>query len=287
MTARTSLSLLLAIGAAAAPATAQRGLLVVAHGGGPGWNAGVRALVEQVRWQEGPVATAFLMGAEAEQAGWSPALAKLLAAGVREIVVVPLMVSSHGGHYHQIRFYAGELDSLPAELREHAHERPVPPPVPTRVTAALDDAPELGVALLERWRELSAADRRRPLVLVAHGPNADTEAALWLRNLSRAAEPIRAGSKLPVAVQLLRDDAPAPIRGAAVAELRATIQRFAAGSADSVVVLPVLVSTGAIDQVKIPRDLEGLPIVYRSAQLVRSTAIARWIERSAGQAITP
>ena len=51
----------------------------------------------------------------------------------------------------------------------------------------------------ERWHALSIADRQRPLVLVAHGPESDTEARLWIENLETAAR----GSALHLALTLL------------------------------------------------------------------------------------
>ncbi len=264
----------------ALPASAQTGLLVVAHGAGPAWNDGVRAVVAQVQWTAGPVATAFLMGPEASTSGWDSAIAKLTRESARRIVVVPLLVSSHGGHYRDILRAAGALIDTSGEAQHDEHDAHRPP-VPTTVTGALDDAPELGQALAARWRELSAADRRRPLFLVAHGPTSDEEAALWLRNLDPAAAAIRAEGEIPVAVGLLRDDAPPSVRAAAVEEIRRTINRLATASGDSVTVLPVLISTGQIDQVTIPTDLSGLPIRYAPVSLAPLAVLARWIERVA------
>jgi sirohydrochlorin ferrochelatase len=134
----------------------QRGLLVVAHGADSGWNAGVRAVVSQVEWQ-GPIEVAFLMGSEAATASWNTALTRLQARAIDTVVVVPLMVSSHGAHTRQIRHYAGELAELPADLVGHSHGQMLKPRVPVRVTGALDGSPELGEILLSRWQEREAA----------------------------------------------------------------------------------------------------------------------------------
>ncbi|MEO8453220.1 MAG: CbiX/SirB N-terminal domain-containing protein, partial [Gemmatimonadota bacterium] len=150
------IKLILAALAVPAIASAQTGLLVVGHGAGPAWNARVRATVAQVRW-DGPVATAFLMGPEAGSAGWEAAVAELVNSGARSVVVVPLMISSCGDHYRQVLFYAGALSEMPAELTGHTHGRPAShPPIPFRVTGALDDAAELGDALAEVWDSLPA-----------------------------------------------------------------------------------------------------------------------------------
>lgn len=260
---------------------AQTGLMVVAHGAGPAWNSRVRETVAQVSWPHGPVAIAFLMGAEEQSAGWDSAQARLVREGARGVVVVPLLVSSFGAHYHQIRFLAGELAELPAELARHGHDGHAKPTVPMRVTSALDGAPELGRVLLDRWRALSPADRSRPLVLIAHGPTSDDESVRWITHLDSAAAGIGREGRIPVSIGLLRDDAPAPLRARAIETIHAQVRALLRGSADSVTIMPVLVSSGRIDAVTIPNDLADLPVRYVPAALAPHPALARWIERSA------
>ena len=265
---------------AVAPAAlqAQGGLLVVAHGANQGWNDRVRETVQNVNW-DGPVAIAFLMGAEADSVGWDDGVARLVREGAREITVVPLMVSSHGSHYRQIRFYAGELPSLPAELAGHDHGDHSAPPVPMRVTPALDDAPEFAAALSARWREMGTADRSRPLLLVAHGPNDPIDAVEWLADIGSVSEGLRAATGKDLFVGLLRDDAPAPVRARAVAAMRDSVLAMAQRSGDSVVALPVMISSGSITRTKIPHDLAGLPIRYHAEPLAPLPELSRWIER--------
>lgn len=268
----------------AGPAAAQTGLLVVAHGADSEWNAQVRQTVEQLRW-EGPRAVAFLMGPERDSAGWDAAVLALTEAGAQRIVVAPLMVSSHGSHYRQILHYAGLLAELPAELASHAHHT-ASSPVPMLVTPALDAAPELSEALATRWAEMAPALRAAPLLLLAHGPNDDGDAERWtsalgtvLARATRTAPPPMSG------VALLRDDAPAPVRAAAVAALRDTVIAWAAAFGDSVTVTTALVATGAMTRTRIPADLSGLPVRYTPAGLTPLPVIARWIERVAGAAL--
>jgi sirohydrochlorin ferrochelatase len=265
----------------AGAAHAQTGLLVVAHGAGAEWNARVRETVAQVAWTRGPIATAFLMGPENQTAGWDSATARLVREGAREVVVVPFMVSSFGSHYRQIRFYAGELSALPPELAAHDHGTSGSAGLPMRVTAALDDAPELGAVLLDRWRALSAVDRRRPLLLVAHGPTTDAEASRWVAHLTETTSAIASEGRIPVEIGLLRDDAPPPLRAAAIAKIHSQVRTLLTGPADSVTVMPVLISTGRIDRVTIPKDLAGLPVRYTPMVLAPHAALAQWIERVA------
>ncbi|HXE57913.1 MAG TPA: CbiX/SirB N-terminal domain-containing protein [Gemmatimonadales bacterium] len=282
-----ALALLLTLGSMGLPVTAraQTGLLVVAHGANREWNDRVRETVATVRWERGPVALAFLMGAEKDSAGWDAGVRSLVARGARSVVVVPLMVSSFGSHYQQIRFYAGERPDLPPELAGHDHGgHHGAPAVPMRVTAALDAAPELAEALLVRWRELEPRDRSRPILLVAHGPNDAGDAERWIRNLTAASEDLRRAARAELRVGLLRDDAPPAVRAAAVAAMRDTVLALAARARDSVVALPVMISSGSITRAKIPNDLAGLPLRYRPIPLAPQPALARWIESSAAAA---
>jgi hypothetical protein len=161
-----------------------------------------------------------------------------------------------------------------------------PPPVPARVTPALDAAPELGAALVARWSALSERDRNRPVLLVAHGPSNPDDAERWLVNLRSAAGALPgAGLRAPFAVALLWDDADPPLRAAAVAAMRDTVNGLATASRDSVTVIAVLISSGSIDRQKLPVDLEGLPVRYTPTPLAPLPALAHWIERSAAAAL--
>ncbi len=264
------------------------GLLIVAHGSDSTWNSAVHRVVEQVKWA-GPVRVAFVMGAEASSHSWDAGLSGLEAAGVKRVVIVPFMVSSHGGHVHDIERWAGVRESQ-GDVGEHAmvghagHHSMRSPRVPVVVTAAIDDAAELGIILSERWSALPAQDRARPLVLVAHGPNDEDDAARWVHDIRTATAPLQAalGSR-PLQVGLLRDDAPAEVRATSIRALRDSIVRLAGN--DSVTVMTVLISTGSINRVTVPTDLRGMPMRYVGAALAPHPALARWVERTASEAL--
>ena len=259
------------------------GLLVVAHGAGPEWNTSVRATVSQVSWPHGPVEVAFLMGPEAESSGWDSAAARLARSGVTRVVVVPLMVSSFGGHYRQVEHYAGVRAEMPAELGRHGHHAQ-PLPVPAVVTRALDDASEIGAAIVERWQRLSERERSRPVLLVGHGPNDEADAERWTQNLAVHGERLRAaGLSRDFRVALLRDDAPAEIKSVAIAAMRDTLGALASRHGDSVLVMPIMIANGPIPQRGIPTHLAGLPWTAAPAGLTPHPAIARWIERVAAE----
>jgi sirohydrochlorin cobaltochelatase len=257
------------------------GLLIIAHGATPAWNDAVRATAAEVRWQ-GPVETAFLMGPEAVTSGWDAAVARLESAGVSGIVVVPLMVSSAGSHFRQVQHYAGLRVAMPSDLGDHAHAMRAPT-VPARVTAALDASPEMVAIVADRWRGLPDAECTRPVLVLGHGPNDSADALVWTDQLRTiGAGLVTAGLHGELRTAMLRDDAPAPVRAAAVAAMRDTITALAARRRDSVVVLAVVIAaSSAVTDVRIPADLAGLPVRYVTAPMAPSALLARWIERVA------
>lgn len=274
-------ALLLALPSPAAAQGARVGTLILAHGGDRGWNDQVRAVAAQVR-TGGPVEVSFLMGPEAPRHRFQDAAARLAAAGAAEIVVVPLLVSSHSGHYEQIRWLAGETEALEETMHHHLHmagiERAAVK-VPLHVARAIDDSPDVARVLAERALAMQPSPAGRALYLMGHGPNDDDAYAAWMRNLRPVADSVRAATGFAeVGVGLVRDDAPAEVRAAAVAEVRAEIERQHAATGHPVIVVPVLVSRGSVSEVKFRRDLEGLPVVYSGEPLLPHPGLARWIE---------
>lgn len=258
------------------------GTILVAHGGGPEWNAQVERLAADVRLP-GPVAVSYLMGPGAKTAPFHQVAAGLVARGAEELVVVPVLVSSHSGHYDQIRYLVGELDSISETMMHHLHmggiERAAVQ-VPMRLTPAMDDAPEIADVIAARALALAEAPAERALFIVGHGPNSAEDAAEWMRNLRSVAERVRERTGFrSVLVGLVRDDAPAAVRAEAVLQAREMIALQHELTGRDVIVVPVLVSKGSVSRDKLPRDLAGLPVVYTGEGLLPHEEMARWVER--------
>lgn len=282
-TIRTAAALLLlaATPSLAAAQGGRVGTLILAHGGDRGWNDQVRTLAGLVR-TGGPVEVSFLMGPEAPAHRFQDAARRLADGGASSIVVVPLLVSSHSGHYEQIRWLAGETEELEEMMHHHLHMAGIERAavrVPIRVARAIDDSPDVARVLAERARAMAPETAGRALYLLGHGPNDDDAYAQWMRNLRPVADSVRAATGFAqVGVGLVRDDAPAEVRAAAVAQVRAEIQAQHAATGQPVIVVPVLISRGSVSEVKFRRDLEGLPVVYRGEPLLPHPGLARWIE---------
>jgi sirohydrochlorin cobaltochelatase len=257
------------------------GTLIVAHGGGPAWDARVEKIAAEVRLP-GPVGVSFLMGPGAKTHRFQDAVADLVRRGAREVVVVPMLVSSYSGHYEQVRYLAGERNDLDSTMMHHLHMSGIERAAPgtrLRLTKAVDDAPEIADVLADRAKALAKDPKAQALFLVGHGPNSAEDYAEWMANLRRVADTVRARTGFRnVLLDLVRDDAPAPVRAEAVARVRELIRLQHELTGRDVVVVPVLISTGRVSTEKLPRDLKGLPISYTDEGLLPHSGMARWVE---------
>jgi sirohydrochlorin ferrochelatase len=225
------------------------------------------------------------MGPEASTTRFQDAVGRLVAKGAREVVVVPLLVSSHSGHYEQIRYLARLTDTLDTVMQQHLHHAGIeraPATVPIRVTRALDDSRELARALADRAASFESSPQGKALMLLGHGPNSAEDYAAWMRNLRVVVDSVRRWSGFrDVRVELVREDAPAGVRAEAVQRLRELISLQNEVTQQPVTVVPILISRGGISRSRILKDLEGLPIKYSGEPVLPHPAIADWIRRRA------
>ncbi len=279
---RTLLTVLLL--ALPAPGFAQLesvGTIILAHGAGPEWNAQVESVAALVH-TGGPVEVSYLMGPAAKTHRFQDVAAKLVAAGASQIVVVPLLMSSHSGHYEQIRYLAREVDELSETMKHHLHMAGIERAsvaVPVRVARAIDDSPDVARILAERALALTAEPQAHALYIVGHGPNSAEDNAAWMSNLRPIADSVQARTGfMDVKVGLVRDDAPPAVRAEAVKQVREMIRLQHELTGRDVIVVPALISTGSVSREKIPADLAGLPVVYSGEALLPHPGLARWIE---------
>lgn len=274
------------LGAQAATPTV--GTVIMAHGAGPDWNKLIYDMARDVR-TGGPVEVSFLMGPAAATTRFQDAVTKLERAGATQIVVVPVLVSSHSGHYEQIRYLTGGLDSLGETMRHHLHMAGIERPRSTahlRLAKAIDDSPDVARVIAERARKLAPAQEGRALFLVGHGPNSAEDYAEWMTNLRKVVAAVRSMTSFAdVRVDLVRDDAPKLVRAEAVERVRELIDLQHRLTGLPVVVVPVAISKGQLTREKIPRDLGGLPIVYDGEALLPSEGMSRWVESRVREAV--
>lgn len=275
-------ALLLAFGQSAAAQDPAVGTIVIAHGGSPGWNALVREAAMEAR-TGGPVEVSFLMGPEASTHRFQDAARRLADRGVRMIVVVPMLVSSHSGHFEQIRYLVGATDTLSDMMQHHLHMAGIERArvaVPLRLAPAIDGDPAIVPVLAERALALAEDPTAQALFIVGHGPSTPDEYAVWMRQLRGLADSVRtAAGFADVRAGLLWDDSPPPVRAEAVLRIRDLIALQHRATGRPVAVVPLLISRGRVSDEKIPADLAGLDIAYSGEGLLPHAAASRWIEK--------
>ena len=274
------------------PAAAQtRGILLLAHGGNASWNGEVEQLVAELD-DAMPVEVAFGM---ASKRTIETAVSRLTERDVTEIVAVPLFISSHSSIIHATRYLLGARVEAPPELEifarmDHAgspghsagHDptfdptTPVATSVPITVTASLDSHPLVAEILVARANAISRNPEDEVIVIVAHGPTADEENALWLQDMGvLAAEMRRETGFSRIEYLTVRDDAPEPIRNQATADLRALVEGVHT-EGKNVLIVPLLLSYGGIEE-GIRRRLEGLSYRMSPQALLPDERLAQWV----------
>jgi sirohydrochlorin ferrochelatase len=265
------------------------GILLLAHGGSEAWNQNVRDIAASAE-RTMPTEVAFGM---ATRANIQKAIDKLVERGATRIVAVPLFVSSHSSVITSTEYLLGLRRDMPPDLlrfakmshsatgghAEHVAEedgtKPVSCPIPLRMAPALDAHPIVVSIVASRAAAISRASAADAVVLVAHGPVDDVSNERWLENLRTVAALVRGrGRYASVDAITVRDDAPAPIRDAASAELRELVQRRA--KTNRVLIVPVLLSYGGIEE-GIRKRLAGLDYVLSAQALAPDDRLLTWV----------
>jgi sirohydrochlorin ferrochelatase len=272
------------------PATT--GVLLLAHGGTFQWNMEVEQVATMLR-QTYVVEVAFGMAArDSMQEG----IDRLVAHSVREIIAVPLFVSSHSSVIRATQYLLGLRAEAPEDLdafihighgneTAHADNRinssrdgrlAVKSPAPIRMTAALNQDTIVADILLDRAMSVAQNASREVVVVVAHGPVADEDNHKWLADIGSLVQYMRSRSKYyRIDYLTLRDDAPERVRSAATRELRQLVEK-ATMQGYRVLVVPLLLSYGGIEQ-RIRDRLEGLSYTMSSQGLLPDERIAEWV----------
>ena len=278
----------------AAAQSSNTGVLLLAHGGKPEWNQRVIDVVKTVDVTQ-PTEVAFGM---ASRAAIQQAVDKLAARGVKQIVAVPLFVSSHSSVITSTEFLLGLRAEAPKDLAifakmNHAshgvavdhsnHEAmhgdpasPVKSTVPIRITPALNRHPLIGAIVADRARSISSTPANEAVIIVAHGPVPDDDNNRWLADMAVLAQQTRASAPYAsVDYMTVRDDAGPALREAATKELRDKVQAQI-GAGRRVLIVPHLMSFGGIEQ-GIRKRLEGLDYTMTSQALMPDERIAKWV----------
>jgi len=289
-------------------AKSKTGVLLLAHGGKAAWNDEVKNVAAEVGKQF-PVEVAFGM---ATKRNIQDAIDRLEARGVTSIVAVPLFVSSNSSVITSTEYLLGLRKDAPKDLAVFAkmdhgsgghggHDAhsghtaasanappfdpttPVAHKVPITMRKALDADPTVADILLTRASSISQDPKNEVVIVVAHGPVSAETNRLWLNDMGKLADGMKAKSSYRgIEYLTVRDDAPEPIRGEATAEFRALVEKANAQKA-RVLIVPLLLSFGGIEE-GVKKRLDGLDYTITSQALLPDARIAQWVIKSVNTA---
>ncbi|WP_123043460.1 sirohydrochlorin chelatase [Cohnella candidum] len=248
------------------------GILVISHGSREsGWVAAVDHTVNAARAglpAGTPVETAFLELVEGRLI--QDGLDRLEAAGVTEVLAVPMFLSSGSTHVDEIGWALGAYP----EVRTETDLEPFRVGAELTYGRPIDDDPEIVDILLERLSGLSEDPARECVLLIAHGSEWPGFHEAWRRGLSSLASSIRErGGYAETAFAMLRPDM--------VADTVGKLRERNPGA--EVIALPVFLSEGYFTKEAIPRRLEGLGCRYDGKTLMPHPLVAKWLERQASE----
>lgn len=275
------------------------GVLLLAHGGSPSWNRDAEKIMRDAEAELAmPVELTLGM---ADLKATQVAVEQLKKRGADKIVAVPLFVNSRSEVMDQTRFILGVSakpsavlrDALTAAAKKHAHhaakggghhhsfsEKPIDNDLPLVFVPALDDHPLVAQVLLERALKLSKDAKKEVLIVIGHGPNDEQANEIWLGAMRKlAGRARREGGFAAGAAYTIRDDAPEPVRQAAVEKLRERVAKETRSGRRAVVV-PLLLARGGIES-HIVDALVGLKYAWDGATLAPHPNLARWVVESA------
>lgn len=281
------------------------GILLLAHGGRLAtWNEEVNRIAASAN-EKNPTEVAF--GMATKQAIQS-AIDRLTARGVKEIVAVPLFVSSYSSVITSTEWLLGLRPEMPEDYKDFAamshahgahgapaaagHEQhaaavdpmtPVKSSVPIRMTPALNRHPIVADILYDRAKAISKNPEEEVLILVAHGPNPDDDNRKWLADMEALAALMKPRTTYHrIEFLTVRDDAPEPTASEARAELRGKVER-AVNEKKTVLIVPLLLSYGGVEG-RIKKRLEGLDYTMATQGLLPDPRIVDWVRSSVGTA---
>lgn len=261
------------------------GVLIMAHGGTPEWNAAVLDTVAALALEH-PLEVAFGM---ADAVSLQAAVARLEARGIRRIAVVRLFVSGESWYERTAQILglqpgAPEREATPPEHSHHAgHAGGMPGhsmefwKISTQSRFVLSqpglaEAEQMSEVLLTRAQALSQNPRQEDVLILAHGPDSDAENARWLAFIDARADSLRAAHPFArVQVATLREDWQDK-RAEAEQQIREFVAQASAAGRTALVIPYRVQGFGPYADV-----LDGLDYRADHTGLIPHPAVTRWI----------
>lgn len=240
------------------------GVLIISHGSrDEAWVSIVNEAVSGLTLDEEiPIVVSFLELVEGRliQNG----IDELEHAGVTDIIVIPLFVSSGSTHVDEIEYALGakpeperETDLEPFVVKAKIH-----------YGYPIDDDPDIAVMIWDKLRELSSAPDRETILLVGHGSIYEGFRQRWQQGISSLASRVREVSGVAAAdYGLLNPDS-----------VRSKVEYWQEQGHD-VLVAPLFLSEGYFTKHVVPNKLKGLHYKYSGQTLLPHPLLPHWMKR--------
>ncbi len=254
-------------------AESETAVLIMAHGGDSRWNKVVKKAVKAA---ELPYRYRIFMGmgdTASEVRDLQDDIRTLEHHGAHTIIVVPLLISSYSEVARQWRYLLG-MGVQPGFINNPLF--PIEKHASLRLMEPLNDSPIVVEILLDRAQEISERAAQESVMIVAHGPNDESDNAKWIQILQALTAKLKErGGFKSVEGFTLRDDAPVATRRQAIANLRKRIEEVEKGGGRALVI-PLLVAPGGIEH-KLEVELRGLSYALNTKTLLPDSRISDWI----------
>ena len=203
----------------------------------------------------------------------------LQAAGAKEIVVVPIVSSTHDEMYRQWEYVLGRR----AEA-SYATVGQVKTDAVLHLASPPGTDPLIAEILLDYALEISTDPKDEVVIIASHGPAGAADNAQTLRNLEILAKYVKEdGGFAAVRAGTLQDDAVPEVRAANVQKMRAMVES-ATKDGKKVLIVTNLVGARTI-QAKLRRDLKGLDYAFNAKGIVQHDNFIKWISESVHSAL--
>jgi hypothetical protein len=195
----------------------------------------------------------------------------LVAAGVENVVVVPIVSTEHNTMIRQWQYIFGLQDDY-----AYADVPQVETEAQVVFTDPPGDDPFVAEILLDYATELSVDPANEVVIIASHGPSAEADNELQLALMDNLAKIVKEdGGFSAVYSATLQDDAPAEVRSANVEKLRNMVVSSQAGGTE-VIIVTNLIGAHTI-QSKLRKDLKGLDYKFNAKGLVQHDSFVEWI----------
>lgn len=243
----------------------KQGVLIISHGSkDAGWTELVDDAVRQLTLlQPALVEASFLENVEGR--GIQDGIDRLEAAGVTDILAIPLFVSAGSTHVDEIGYALGakpspekETDLAPFRISARLH-----------FGSPLHDDPLLADMVWDKVKSFSEDLSREVILLIGHGSRHDGFLQRWEQGLGTLAERVQTISGVAKAdYALLNPDQ---------VKERASYWRE---QGYRVIAVPLFLSAGYFTNVVIPKRLDGVEVIYSGERtLLPHPLLHTWIER--------